>query len=101
MVLIEMAMKREVEGEPFKGWPRARVMPRKDSYIWMVGQPWPVPADEDKYVMRIEAFGPEFATIEKFLPLGRMGGNAAYPVMDWLPKDAPYISEMLRVFTAS
>lgn len=95
MVLIEMAIQRNInDGKEFTGgtaYPE-KIMPRKNSYLWRLGQAWPVPADEDEYVMRIEAFGPELEFVRLHVPAGREVAG----VVDWLPENAPSLSRLLR-----
>lgn len=72
--------------------------PGKRQYVWLRGQQWPVPQDEDVYVMRVEVFGPEFGLVCGALPTGRMMEHANAPLMDWRFPDASYISELMREF---
>jgi hypothetical protein len=86
MILIEMHMSN----------------PTRSAYTWARGQKWPVPLEEDPYVTRIEVFGPEYELTEKLLPAGRiLDANAVWKLRDWIPIDAPYISELMRMFIES
>jgi hypothetical protein len=84
MVLIEMHVSNTVN-------PNGRAQ-----YIWMVGQPWPVPVAEDPFIMRIEAFGPELDAIQSYVPMGRKMEGASYPLMDWLRNMTQVVSEVIR-----
>jgi hypothetical protein len=94
MILIEMAMKRDLNDGRFP----EKIRPRRDSYVWMVGRPWPVPIDEDELVMRVEAFGPEREWIEKngimLVQIARISPTSN--AMDWLPGDAQFVSGVMR-----
>jgi hypothetical protein len=91
MVLIEMHMSN----------------PTHSAYTWARGQVWPVPPEEDEFVTRIEVFGPEYELTENLLPGGRVASGTTYPdgmhrqLKDWLPHDAPYISQLMRMHIAT
>jgi hypothetical protein len=69
-------------------------------YIWMLGQPWPVSAEEDSKVQRIEAFGAELEAIGPKFSGGQRLENLDGLVIcrTWYLETARYVSGQMRVF---
>jgi hypothetical protein len=82
-----------------------------DSYIWMIGKPWPVPLDEEEYVMRVEVFGPELLemaarpVLAALLETARVtwgayvfdtGSGVTPEVASWRMLDAQAVSRAMR-----
>ena len=90
MIKIEMAI--EISREYPTG--------KSTEYIWMVGNPWPVPAEDDIKIQRIESFGTELEEIGK-----KFSGGQSLKNIDglaicrtWYLDEARYISEQMRIF---
>jgi hypothetical protein len=86
MIRIEMSLKPDDSSE--SGVARGE-------YIWMIGQPWPVPEGHDVEVQRIEAFGPEMDFVNHF-PGGRRQEVGVSEVHVWHLKEAKYVSTEMR-----
>ena len=75
---------------------------RSSEYIWLDGQPWPVP--EEERVMRLEAFGDELnnAHVKRLTNLFRSekmyGAAATKPLIHvcWFTEEAQKVSEQMR-----
>jgi hypothetical protein len=68
---------------------------KSSEYIWLQGQPWPVPKEEDHFLLRIEAFGPEMEWMKERLSRSTV---ATDHLMVWYRSDAAYVSEQMRTF---
>ena len=90
MIKIEMAV--EVSQEYPTG--------KSTEYIWMVGEPWPVPAEDDTKIQRIESFGAELEEVGNKFSSGRSLKNLDGLVIcrTWYFDEARYISRQMRIF---
>lgn len=89
MVKIETAVKISQE------FPAGRA----SDYIWMDGQPWPIPEDEESIVISLEVFGDELDNTT----LKSIGHSTDIKAEDgkvvcrtWFQEKARYVSEQMR-----
>lgn len=92
MVKIEMAVQISQE------YPAGK----SDEFIWMSGQPWPVPAEEDIKIIRLEVFGTELEELTRRFAGGQSqreaGQTGRETCRTWYMQDARYVSEQMRIF---
>jgi len=94
MIKVEMALQISQE------YP----MGHNSEYVWMNGQSWPIPREEDGRIMRLEIFGEELDLLENRLPGGKEIRDALTQKVTcktWYMSDASYISEQMRAYYPS
>ena len=65
-------------------------------YLWMIGQPWPVPFQDESRVQRVEAWGPEIDFVKHL----NGSAHAQGLVLEWKGPAAVQVSQQLRKITA-
>lgn len=75
---------------------------KSSEYIWMMGQPWPVPAENDSKILRVEAFGEELTEMRKRFAGGQSvresGTTGTETCRTWYLQEARYVSAQMRIF---
>lgn len=69
---------------------------RNPEYLWMIGQPWPVPFGKDVNVNRIEVWGPELDFTKEF---ENGTEHAEGKLRQWKRPHAEAISKKMRSLT--